>query len=73
MTCNAIAPGLFDTPLTASVLADPARAQALAQSMMIGRNGALVDLHGAAVFLASEASAYMTGQTLFIDGGLSAR
>ena len=73
VTCNAIAPGLFDTPLTASVLADPARAQALAESTMIGRNGALPDLHGAAVFLASEASAFVTGQTLFIDGGLSAR
>jgi NAD(P)-dependent dehydrogenase (short-subunit alcohol dehydrogenase family) len=40
---------------------------------MIGRNGALADLHGAAVFLASDASAYVTGQTLFVDGGFSAR
>ena len=73
VTCNAIAPGFFDTPLTAPVLADPARAQAMAQSTMVGRNGNLADLHGAAVFLASDASAFLTGQTLFIDGGLSAR
>ena len=72
VTCNAIAPGMIDTPLTASVLADPARARALAQSTMIGRNGTLADLHGAAVFLASDASAYVTGQTLFIDGGFTA-
>lgn len=73
VTCNAIAPGMIDTPLTASVLADPARARALAQSTMIGRNGTPADLHGAAVFLASDASAYVTGQTLFIDGGFTAR
>ena len=73
VTCNAIAPGFFDTPLTASVMADPARAQAMARSTMIGRNGTLVDLHGVAVFLASDASAFITGQTLFIDGGFSAR
>ncbi|HEY9269805.1 SDR family NAD(P)-dependent oxidoreductase [Achromobacter sp.] len=73
ITCNAIAPGFFETPLTASVMSDPARVQALAANTMIGRNGRLEDLHGAAVFLASEASAYITGQTLFIDGGFSAR
>jgi len=73
ITCNAIAPGFFETPLTAPVMSDPARVQALAASTMIGRNGRLEDLHGAAVFLASEASAYITGQTLFIDGGFSAR
>ncbi|CAB3721233.1 Gluconate 5-dehydrogenase [Achromobacter insolitus] len=73
VTCNAIAPGFFETPLTASVMSDPARVQALAASTMMGRNGRLDDLHGAAVFLASEASAYITGQTLFVDGGFSAR
>ncbi|WP_088155765.1 SDR family NAD(P)-dependent oxidoreductase [Achromobacter xylosoxidans] len=73
ITCNAIAPGFFETPLTAPVMSDPVRVQALAASTMIGRNGRLEDLHGAAVFLASDASAYITGQTLFIDGGFSAR
>lgn len=73
ITCNAIAPGFFATPLTAAVLADPDRAAALAAKTMIGRNGEPADLHGTAVFLASDASAYVTGQTLHIDGGFSAR
>lgn len=72
ITCNAIAPGFFATPLTAPVLADPGRAEALAAKTMVGRNGDLRDLHGAAVFLASDASAYITGQTLHVDGGFSA-
>ena len=39
----------------------------------LGRNGALQDVHGLTVFLASEASAYITGQTLMVDGGYTAR
>lgn len=73
ITCNAIAPGFFPTPLTAPVFADPARAAANAAQTAIGRNGRLEDLHGATVFLASEASAYITGQTLFVDGGFTAK
>lgn len=73
ITCNAIAPGFFATALTAPVMADPARAQEIARGTMIGRNGEPADLHGAAIFLASDASAYVTGQTLFVDGGISAR
>lgn len=73
ITCNAIAPGFFATPLTAPVLADPDRAQAVADKTMVGRNGEPADLYGTAVFLASDASAYVTGQTLHVDGGFSAR
>ena len=72
VTCNAIAPGFFATPLTAPVFADPERAEAMARRTMVGRNGDLADLHGTAVFLASNASAYVSGQTLFVDGGFSA-
>jgi gluconate 5-dehydrogenase len=71
VTANAIAPGLVATPMTAAVLADPARAKALAARTMVGRNGVPDDLTGAALFLASEAAAYITGQTLFVDGGFS--
>ena len=39
----------------------------------IGRNGALEDLYGATIFLASDASSYITGQTLYIDGGFTAK
>jgi NAD(P)-dependent dehydrogenase (short-subunit alcohol dehydrogenase family) len=73
VTCNAIAPGFFPTPLTAPVFGDPERAARNAQQTAIGRNGELADLAGATVFLASEASAYITGQTLAVDGGFSAK
>lgn len=69
---NAIGPGFFATPLTAPLAGDPARWLAMAERTMIGRNGELRDLRGAAVFLASRASDYITGQTLFVDGGFSA-
>jgi gluconate 5-dehydrogenase len=68
---NAIAPGFVHTPLTEAVFADPARAGAMALRTMAGRNGELSDFPGVAVFLASPASAYVTGQTIFVDGGFS--
>lgn len=73
ITCNAIAPGFFPTPLTAPVFGNPELAAANAARTAIGRNGRLEDLHGATVFLCSEASGYITGQTLFVDGGFTAK
>ena len=73
ITCNAIAPGFFPTPLTAPVFDDAERAARNAAQTAIGRNGELADLYGTAVFLASEASAYVTGQTLHVDGGYTAK
>lgn len=72
VTANAIAPGFVDTPLTAAVMRDPARRKAMAERTMIGRIGEPRDICGAAVFLASPAAGYITGQTLFVDGGFSA-
>jgi NAD(P)-dependent dehydrogenase (short-subunit alcohol dehydrogenase family) len=72
VNANAIAPGFFPTPLTAAVVNDPPRWQQLAERTFVGRNGALPDLRGTAVYLASRASDYVTGQTLFVDGGFSA-
>ncbi|WP_088285642.1 SDR family NAD(P)-dependent oxidoreductase [Ideonella sp. A 288] len=73
ITCNAIGPGFFPTDLTAPVFADTALAELHARRTAIGRNGRLDDLHGATVFLASPASAYITGQTLMVDGGYTAQ
>jgi NAD(P)-dependent dehydrogenase (short-subunit alcohol dehydrogenase family) len=73
ITCNAIGPGFFPTALTAAVFDNPELAQRNAAQTCIGRNGKLTDLYGATVFLASEASGYITGQTLMVDGGFTAR
>ena len=73
ITCNAIGPGFFPTSLTAPVFGDPELAGRHAAQTCIGRNGRLEDLFGATVFFASDASAYITGQTLMIDGGYTAR
>ncbi len=73
ITCNAIAPGLFRTELTAPVFADPALVERNVRQTAIGRNGELEDLYGAAIFLVSDAAAYITGQTLYVDGGFTAK
>jgi NAD(P)-dependent dehydrogenase (short-subunit alcohol dehydrogenase family) len=73
ITCNAIGPGFFPTALTAPVFADQALADKHAAQTCIGRNGELADLYGTTVFLASDASRYITGQTLMVDGGYTAR
>jgi NAD(P)-dependent dehydrogenase (short-subunit alcohol dehydrogenase family) len=72
VTANAIAPGFVRTPLTESVFDDPARAAALAARTFVGRNGTPDDYRGVAVFLASPAADFITGQTIFVDGGFSA-
>lgn len=71
VTANAIAPGFFPTALTAPVVEDPVRWRKMAESTFAKRNGELRDLRGTAVFLASRASDYVTGQTIFVDGGFS--
>jgi gluconate 5-dehydrogenase len=57
--------------LTQATFSDPGREAALAARTMMGRNGLPADFRGVAVFLASDASAYVTGQTIFVDGGFS--
>ena len=72
ITCNAIGPGYFPTALTAPVFNNPALVKLHAERTAIGRNGEVQDLNGIAIFLASEASAYITGQTIMVDGGYTA-
>lgn len=71
--CNAIAPGFFPTKLTSAVFENSKTRDWAAQQTAIGRNGELEDLFGITVFFASAASGYITGQTLAIDGGFSAK
>lgn len=73
ITANAIGPGFFPTELTAPVFDDPDRAARNAAQTCIGRNGRLEDIDGPLLFLCSEASAYVTGQVLMVDGGFTAK
>lgn len=73
ITANAIAPGFFPTELTAPVFENPELAQHNAGQTCIGRNGTMADLEGPVLFLSSQASNYVTGQVLFVDGGYTAK
>ncbi len=66
---NCIAPGYFETDLTAGMIANETLSSRLLAQTPMARFGRDPDIVGAAVFLASDASAYMTGQSLVIDGG----
>lgn len=71
VTANVLVPGFVMTPLNARLSADPARVDALAGRTLVGRNGLAEDFAAAAVFLAGPGSAYVTGQTIAVDGGFS--
>lgn len=73
ITCNAIGPGFFKTALTSGLYDQQNVIDALARQTIIGRNGELDDLKGVAIFLASPASDYITGQTIYLDGGWTAK
>jgi gluconate 5-dehydrogenase len=71
VSVNTVIPGFVITPLTAETAKDTDRVAAIAARHMVGRNGVPEDFQGAAVFLASEAARFVTGQMLFVDGGFS--
>ena len=72
VTVNAIAPGVFRTALNAKLLDNTARGQELLMRTPMGRFGRGEDLVGAAIYLSSDAAAFVTGHTLVVDGGFLA-
>lgn len=70
ITVNNIGPGAIDTPIDADVKADPKKWQALLDEIPLHRVGQPEEIAKLAVYLASDASSYVTGSTFFIDGGL---
>ena len=73
LVVNAILPGFFPTNLTQPVYENPDMLAYNAKMTAIGRNGEMTDLDGVTVFLASRAAAYITGQIIPVDGGLTAK
>ncbi len=72
LQCNAIAPGYFDTPLNAALVADPAFSDWLEKRTPAGRWGKVEELVGACIFLSSNASSFVNGHILYVDGGITA-
>ena len=72
LNCNAIAPGYFDTPLNAALVADPDFSAWLEKRTPAGRWGRVEELVGAAVFLSAPASSFVNGTVVYVDGGITA-
>ena len=72
LQCNAIAPGYFDTPLNAALVADADFSAWLEKRTPAGRWGNVEELVGACIFLSSAASSFVNGHTLYVDGGITA-
>jgi len=72
LQCNAIAPGYFDTPLNAALVADPEFSAWLEKRTPAGRWGNVDELVGACIFLSSQASSFVNGHVLYVDGGITA-
>jgi NAD(P)-dependent dehydrogenase (short-subunit alcohol dehydrogenase family) len=70
--CNAIAPGLIETPLSAPYFRDPAMREIITTNTPAGRWGQVEEIAGPAVFLCSDAATFVHGETLFVDGGWNA-
>ncbi|WP_298437238.1 SDR family oxidoreductase [uncultured Jannaschia sp.] len=72
LQCNALAPGYFETPLNQALVDDPEFTAWLSKRTPAGRWGRVEELVGACIFLASDASSFVNGTTLYVDGGITA-
>jgi gluconate 5-dehydrogenase len=72
LQCNGIAPGYFDTPLNKALMDDPKFNAWLTARTPAGRWGDVDELVGACIFLASKASSFVNGTTVYVDGGITA-
>ncbi|MGR3502399.1 SDR family oxidoreductase [Pseudaestuariivita sp.] len=72
LQCNGLAPGYFDTPLNKALVEDPEFSAWLAKRTPAGRWGKVEELVGTCIFLASDASSFVNGTTVFVDGGITA-
>jgi NAD(P)-dependent dehydrogenase (short-subunit alcohol dehydrogenase family) len=73
VTVNAICPGPFATDMNKQLLADPVKYKAFLEKIPMGRWAEIHEIAGAALFLATDASSFVTGSTLFVDGGWTAQ
>ena len=72
ITVNAIAPGVFETPLNVNIVNEPGRKSAILTRTPMRRFGNLDEIQGAAIFLASDSASFVTGEILAVDGGFLA-
>lgn len=73
ITVNALAPGVFETPLNRNLIHEPGRKASILSHTPMKRFGELEEIRGAAIFLASESAAFVTGELISVDGGFMAQ
>ncbi len=73
ITVNAIAPGVFETPLNTALIHRPARRDSILSHTPMKRFGQLEEIKGAAIFLASDSASFVTGAFIAVDGGFMAQ